>query len=89
MATDAFVDQVRIALEQQATACLMEEIVALCPDLTWNQVFLAIDELSRRGEIRVTLDAGRTYRIQTSRPAGDTRVEVSPVHPQIIQPGIT
>ncbi|MDK2744533.1 MAG: hypothetical protein H8K03_12525 [Nitrospira sp.] len=89
MATDAFVDRVRIALEQQGTACLMEEIVALCPDLTWNQVFLAIDQLSRREEIRVTLDADRTYRIQTYRPAGDTRVDVSPVHPRIVQQGIT
>jgi len=89
MATDAFVDRVRIALEQQGTACLIEEIVALCPDLTWNQVFLAIDHLSRRGEICVTLDAGRTYRIQTYRPAGDTRLDVSPVHPQIIQQGIS
>ena len=37
----------------------MEEAVGLCLDLTRNQAFLAIDYLSRTGQIRVTRDAGR------------------------------
>lgn len=52
------------ALEQLGTDCSMEEVVNLCPELTWNQVFLAIDYLSRTGQIRVTLDGDRTYRVQ-------------------------
>src|SRR5262249_11819565 len=87
--TEAFGDRVRMALEQQSTACLMEEIVGLCPDLTWNQVFLAIDHLSRKGEVSVTLDVGRTYRIQIYRPIADTCSDVSPVHHHIIQQGIS
>jgi hypothetical protein len=55
------------ALEQLGTDCAMEEVVGLCPELTWNQVFLAIDYLSRTGQVRVTLDSGRTYRVQASR----------------------
>ena len=56
--------RVHHALEQLGTDCSMEELVTLCPELTWNQVFLAIDYLSRAGEIRVTLDGDRTYRVQ-------------------------
>lgn len=33
--------------------CLLEEGVLQCPDLTWNQVFLAVDRLSRSGELRL------------------------------------
>jgi hypothetical protein len=35
-------------------ACDIEEIARQCPDLTWNQVFLAVDRLSRCGKIRLT-----------------------------------
>ncbi|MFO0700857.1 MAG: hypothetical protein U0236_16665 [Nitrospira sp.] len=60
----AIIVRVHRALEQLGTDCSMEEVVNLCPELTWNQVFLAIDYLSRGGEIRVTLDGDRTYRVQ-------------------------
>ncbi len=63
MAATAMIDQVRVALEQLGTECPLEEVVGLCPDLTWNQVFLAIDYLSRTGQVRVTLDTGRTYKV--------------------------
>jgi len=59
--------RVHCALEQLGTGCSMEEVVNLCPELTWNQVFLAIDDLSRSGQIRVTLDGDRTYRVQAHR----------------------
>jgi hypothetical protein len=32
-------------------ACDLEEIMSQCTNLTWNQVFLAVDRLSRSGEI--------------------------------------
>lgn len=62
------IDQVRDRLEQLGTACPLEEVMDLCPDLTWNQVFLAIDYLSRTGHIRVTMDRGKTYQVQAYRP---------------------
>jgi hypothetical protein len=31
--------------------CDLEELVLECPGLTWNQVFLAVDRLSRSGEL--------------------------------------
>ncbi len=61
------VDRVREALENLGTDCPMEEVVGLCPELTWNQVFLAIDYLSRSGEVRVTLDPANGYSVLACR----------------------
>lgn len=69
MAVSTTISRVHTALEELGTDCPMEEIVGICPELTWNQVFLAIDYLSRTGQIRVTLDSGRTYRVAASHPA--------------------
>ncbi len=63
-------DRIRTTLEQLGTECPLEEIVDLCPDVTWNQVFLAIDHLSRTGQVRVRLDTNRTYWVQIS-PRGE------------------
>jgi hypothetical protein len=69
MAVSTIISRVHSALEKLGTDCPMEDVVSLCPELTWNQVFLAIDYLSRTGQIRVTPDVGRTHRVEASRPA--------------------
>ena len=71
-----FIDRVKTTLEQVGTDCPLDEMMDLCPDLTWNQMFLAIDDLSRRGEVRVTMDADRTYRVQVCRPEGSVSSSV-------------
>lgn len=71
-------DRILTTLEQLGTECPLEEVMDLCPDITWNQVFLAIDYLSRTGQICVRLDAGKTYWVQTSDRAID-RTSNSPV----------
>ncbi len=58
------IDHVYEALEQFGDNCSMDEVVGLCPDLTWNQVFLAIDYLSKTGKVRITMDPDRTYSVQ-------------------------
>jgi len=58
------IDRVYHALEQFRASCSMEDVVGLCPDLTWNQVYLAIDYLNKTGKVRVTLDPDRTYSVQ-------------------------
>jgi len=45
-------DQV-IDFVRRAHVCDLEEIMRQCINLTWNQVFFAVDQLSRRGEIRL------------------------------------
>lgn len=64
MAVEGMIQQVYEALEQRGTDCPLEEVSALCPHLTWNEVFLAIDYLSRNGQVRMTVDDGRTYRVE-------------------------
>ena len=68
MVVEGMIQQVHDALDKFGTACPMEEAVGLCPNLTWNQVFLAIDYLSRTGQVRVLQDPGRTYRVQVLHP---------------------
>ena len=70
MPVSEVVERVRSALDEVGTDFPMEEVVGLCPELTWNQVFLAIDYLSRTGEVHVTLDPGRTYRVRTAHAVG-------------------
>lgn len=67
MVLAAIIVRVQSVLEQLGTDCSMEEVMKLCPELTWNQVFIAIDYLSRAGLVRVTLDGDRTYRVQAHR----------------------
>ncbi len=45
-AEDQIIDIVR-----RTHICDLEEVARQCDDLTWNQVFLAVDRLSRSGEI--------------------------------------
>lgn len=67
MAVPATISRVQEALEDLGTDCPLEEVTALCPELTWNQVFLAIDYLSRVGVVRVTMDPGRTYNVKACK----------------------
>ena len=80
MRMSAIVVRVHNALEQLGTDCAMEEVVGLCPDLTWNQVFLAIDYLSRTGGVRITRDTGCTYRVRASRIGTPKASHVSSAH---------
>jgi hypothetical protein len=80
MAVSAIIARVHGALEQLGTDCSMEDIPALCPELTWNQVFLAIDYLSRTGQVCVTRDPDRTYRVRASRSATVETAGLIPTH---------
>ncbi len=64
MLVAAIIERVHRALEEYGKYCSMEEVVGLCPDLTWNQVYLAIDYLNKTGMVRVALDPNRTYTVQ-------------------------
>ena len=71
MQVSAMIDRVYGALEQFGSTCSMEEVVGLCPDLTWNQVYLAIDYLNKTGKVSVTLDPNRTYTVRVYPSAGE------------------
>ncbi len=79
MAISSTISRVQDALEHLDTDCSMEDVPALCPELTWNQVFLAIDYLSRTGQVRVTLDPDRTYRVRATRAAAVEASRLAPM----------
>ncbi|OQW32671.1 MAG: hypothetical protein A4E19_04720 [Nitrospira sp. SG-bin1] len=72
------IDRVRTTLERAGMDCPLEHMMDLCPELTWNQMFFAIDDLSRRGEVRVTMEADRTYRVQVRSQTGPSPAIVLP-----------
>jgi len=43
--------------------CFIEELVLACPNLTWNQVFLEVDRLSRAGWVRLTVKGPGLYSV--------------------------
>lgn len=44
----------------------LDDIVLECSDLTWNQVFIAIDRLSRKGALTLTPKGQGLYTIRLS-----------------------
>ena len=49
---------------QHTHGCDLDALAESVPELTWNQVFLEIDRLSREGQILVTCEKGGRYLIQ-------------------------
>lgn len=70
MSISPLVDRVRTTLEHLGRGSSVEEVMELCPELTCNEIFLAIDHLNRTGTVQVTVDADRTCRIQTVHLVG-------------------
>jgi len=58
-------DLVLHLLEASSTPLTLEEVTERLPQLSWNQVFLAIDVLSRRGGITLKK---RGYEYEVSAP---------------------
>jgi hypothetical protein len=53
MAQNATVTDRVLDAVSHAPGCLLDELLLACSDLTWNQVFLEIDRLSRTGRVRL------------------------------------
>ena len=48
---------------QRAHGCDLDMLTKSLSDLSWSQVFLKVDRLSRQGQVRVTFDTGSRYMI--------------------------
>ena len=68
--------------------CLLEELVSACPDLTWNQVFFAVDLLSRTGQVQLTRTGVGTYAVRLPTPAPQQFGSASSVRQQSIEGNI-
>lgn len=55
-------DQV-IDIVLKTRACDLEEVTRQCTNLTWNQVFLAVDRLARRGEVMLVRASRGMYMV--------------------------
>ena len=53
-------DQV-IDIVSKTRACDLEEVTCQCTNLTWNQVFLAVDRLTRGGKVMLVRASRGTY----------------------------
>ena len=60
-----------LAVIVRSTGATLDDVVRQCPDLTWNQIFLAIGRLSRNGEIQVIVKSPGVYAFRLSEPVGD------------------
>lgn len=45
--------------------CCLDDLVKVCPELTWNQIFLEVDWLSRTGRLRLLLIGSGRYAVET------------------------
>jgi hypothetical protein len=51
----------------------LDDLVLSVPELTWNQVFLEVDRLSRTGQVRMTAMGKGTYTIWLPNKEKSTR----------------
>lgn len=79
MLVSVIITRVHAALAQLGRDCAIEDVVGLCPDLTWNQVSLAMDYLIQTGQVCLTPDPNRTYRVRI-HPAVGRASHVSHAH---------
>ncbi len=54
--------------------CLLEDFIRQCPDLTWNQIFLKLDRLSRTSEIRLRLRGTGQYVVTANTQEGGSLI---------------
>ncbi|HEY6640445.1 MAG TPA: hypothetical protein VIY67_06920 [Nitrospiraceae bacterium] len=59
LVTDRILGQV-----QRTHGCDLDMLTKSLSDLSWSQVFLEVDRLSREGQVRVTLDTQGRYMIR-------------------------
>ena len=52
-----------IDMLHRAHACDLEEVMRQCTGLSWNQVFLAVDRLSRSGEVMLVPRGRGSYTV--------------------------
>ncbi len=52
---------------RRVPGCQLDDLTESCPNLTWNQIFLDVDALSRAGELRVTSLGHGIYSLMPAR----------------------
>lgn len=66
MSHPEIVDQRILEIIVRSPDCALEDLVLQCPRLTWNQVFIAIDRLSREGVLTLAPKERGVYTVRLS-----------------------
>lgn len=69
MATAKDLSERVLEIVQETPGCDLEDLAAKCPEVTWNQVFLTLDRLSRSGRV-VLKQSGPGHYSVMALPAG-------------------
>ncbi len=48
---------------------MFEELITVCPGLTWNQIFSEVNRLSREGRVQLSQEKPGIYRVRLAKPA--------------------
>ncbi len=79
MATFSDISRRVMEIVIRSPGCDVDELVLKCPDLTWNQVFLELDRLSREGRFTLKQKGPGLYSVTSST---DVAVTVEAIHSQ-------
>lgn len=60
---------------------MFEQLVGTCPGLTWNQIFLEVDRLSRAGHVQLSQAKPGGYCIRLAKPPISTSATMGGGHP--------
>jgi len=65
-----------LEIVQQTPDCDVDNLAAHCSGMTWNQIFLALDRLSRSGQVVLKQDGTGHYRVTAlpERPSHQSHV---------------
>lgn len=63
MATAQDLSTIILEVVEETPDCDVEELTAHCPQATWNQVFLALDNLSRAGRVTLRQEGPGRYKV--------------------------
>ena len=78
--TDRILDEL-----QSMPGCDLDTLTKNLPDLSWSQIFLEVDRLSREGMVRVTFGLERRY----TDPAAGVQARIrAPPHPALISEAV-
>jgi len=75
-ASQADITTVVLQTVRQQQRCDLDTLVRSCPHFTWNQIFLAVDRLSRSGNLSLTLSDRCRYEVTLpAEPGSETPVD--------------
>lgn len=63
---------------RRAPGCELDDLELRLPDLTWNQIFLEIDRMSRTGQVRLMAKGLGVYTIRLPTKESSSRPKQPP-----------